>query len=66
MKRWILSAYDTAVNPANEFPEVNLFDYDYNVGNELAFATDVDLSYNISFNSQDYIRQYTVKKVKAN
>ena len=60
--------HDTAVNPSAEFSPQVLFDYDYHVGTEFHVGIGSSLtetSYNISFNTNTYMRQYTVKKMKV-
>ena len=59
--------FKTAVNPSNEHPEVDFFDYAYDPGNEASIGVYSDsISYNITFSGSDMTKLYTVRTIKAN
>ena len=59
--------FHTAVNPSNEHPEVDFYDYDYDPLSEagIGMYTD-DISFNITFAGSDVTKLYTVRIIKAN
>ena len=59
--------FKTAVNPSNEHPEVDFYDYDYDPLDEaqIGYYTD-EASFNITFAGTDVTKFYTVRTIKPN